>query len=135
MSRIAAALVALALLAPVGLAAQDPATQEQKKIKRNPDLITLEEIDAAGADLLPAYELVNRLRPLWMRKTRRESSLAQATPEKIVYVNEVRRGSNPYALNEMPRMQVREIRQPRPTDATQLFGTDHGSGAILVYLK
>lgn len=128
-----AAVALLALLIPAGLRAQEP-ERDQPKFRRNPELISAEEIDAAGVDLRTAYELVERLRPLWMRQTRGASSMTQGTPPVMVYVNDVRRGTTS-SLSEIPRQAIKEIRHLRSTDATQRFGVDHGSGAILVYLK
>ncbi|MGH7562532.1 MAG: hypothetical protein ACRENB_16110 [Gemmatimonadales bacterium] len=133
MSRLAAVVAACALLVPSLAAAQD-STRNAPKPRRSPELITLQEIDAAGEDLRTAFELVERLRPMWMRQTRGAQSITQGTPPVMVYVNDVRRGTV-VALNEIPRAAVKEIRHLRPTDATQRFGTDHGSGAILLYLK
>jgi hypothetical protein len=134
MARVVAALLAVILLAPAGMAAQDSAPQEVKKLKRNPDVISAEEIGAAPVEMRTALELVSRLRPNWMRKSRGEQSFTQGTPPVMVYVNDVRRGG-PSALKEVDRLSIREIRRLAPTEASHRFGPDNGSGAILVFLR
>lgn len=130
MSRLAACVLALALLIPAGL----PAQEEAKKVRRNPDVITIEEIDAAGGEVKDGYDLVKRLRPLWMRRSRGEASVNMATPEVVVYVSGLRRGSLE-SLRDLPRGSVKEIQRMSGIDATQRFGPGHESGAILVTLR
>src|ERR1043166_843345 len=62
--RLVLLLAALAL--PVQLVAQDTTPAPKPvKIRRNPELISQEEIEAAG-DVHDAYDLVQRLRATWL---------------------------------------------------------------------
>jgi hypothetical protein len=125
-------LLAVALSAPAALSAQDTSTQSPK-IKRHPDVISLQEVDALPPDVRDAYEIVIRLRPAWF-KTRGPGSMTQGNVDVVTYVNEVRRGG-PTALKEVIRLQVAEIRHLRGTDASFRFGVNHENGAVLVKLK
>ena len=129
--RLVLFLAALAL--PVQLVAQDTTPAPKPvKIRRNPELISQEEIEAAG-DVHDAYDLVQRLRATWLA-SRGPSSIYLTTPEVVVYLNGVRRGG-PEALREIEARGIKELRHLRGTDATQRFGTGHESGAILVISK
>jgi hypothetical protein len=120
--------LAVALLLPATVYAQDSA-KAKPKIKRNPDVISMQEIEAS-TDAHDAYELVKRLRPLWLTM-RGVGSINLPVAELAVYVNGVRMGG-PDALRDIPRTDVAEMRFLRGTDATQRFGTGHENGAILV---
>jgi hypothetical protein len=136
MTRPASLLLLLGVLAtPSALAAQDttraPApTAEAAKNKRNPDVISREEIDAAG-EAQTAWDLVKRLRPTWLMV--HGGSIHLRVPDVQVYLNEVHQGG-PGTLRDVPRSGIREIRHLRGTDATQRFGTGHENGAILVFI-
>jgi len=100
------------------------------------NLITPEEITAAGAGMESAFDIVQRLRPAMLRS--RTSSFGsdnqgQQVPV-IVYSDDVRLGTVEN-LRTIPAMQVREIRYISATDATQRWGTGHSSGAIQVVTK
>jgi hypothetical protein len=120
--------LAVALLLPATVYAQDSA-KAKPKIKRNPDVISMQEIEAS-TDAHDAYELVKRLRPLWLTM-RGVGSINLPVAELAVYVNGVRMGG-PDALRDIPRTDIAEMRFLRGTDATQRFGTGHENGAILV---
>jgi hypothetical protein len=120
--------LAVALLLPATVYAQDSA-KAKPKIKRNPDVISMQEIEAS-TDAHDAYELVKRLRPLWLTM-RGVGSINLPVAELAVYVNGVRLGG-PDALRDIPRTDIAEMRFLRGTDATQRFGTGHENGAILV---
>ncbi len=121
-------LLAVALFLPAAVHAQDSA-KAKPKIKRNPDVISVEEIEAAS-DAQDAYQLVKRLRPLWLTM-RGGGSMNSRVGEIAVYVAGMRQGG-PDALREISRTSVVEIRFLRGSDATQRFGTGHENGAILV---
>jgi hypothetical protein len=97
---------------------------------RDRELISQEEIE--GITATTAYEIVERLRPSWLR-TRGPSSIrsAGASLYPIVYVDEVHSGS----LETLYRISghiVREIRFINGRDATTKWGLDHGAGVIMV---
>jgi len=124
-------ILAVALLLPAAVHAQDSA-KAKPKIKRNPDVISAQEIEAES-DAHDAYQLVNRLRPLWLTK-RGVGSINLPSAEVAVYLNGMRLGG-PDALRDILRTGVLEMRFLRGTDATQRFGTGHENGAILVTPK
>lgn len=121
-----------ALVLPARLAAQDT-THKAPKIRRNPDLISQQEIEAAPEAWQTGYALVEQLRGNWLRR-HGISSVTQQTPLPQVYVAGMKRGG-PSSLEDIPRASIREIQHLGGTDATQRFGQGHESGAILVILK
>lgn len=129
---MAGLLLAAALSAPAAICAQDT-TRQSPKIKRHPDVISLQEIEALPPDVRDAYEIVTRLRPAWF-KTRGPGSMTQGSVDVVTYVNEVRQGG-PTTLKGVIRLQVAEIRHLRGTDASFRFGVNHENGAVLVKLK
>jgi len=123
-------LLAVVMAVPVGLSAQD---STKPKIKRSPDRITLEEIQAFAPNAQTAYDVVKQLRSLWLQR-RGNSSMTQSTHDVQVYVNGVHRGG-PSALLEIRAIEVVELERLKGIDATQRYGIDHENGAILVKLK
>jgi hypothetical protein len=121
-----------ALLLPAALVAQDT-THKQAKIKRNPDLISEQEIQAAPEASRTAFSLVEQLRPGWLA-SHGTSSIMLETAKPQVYVGGVPRGG-PSALEDVDRASIKEIQHLRGIDAMQRFGTGHENGAILVILK
>lgn len=100
------------------------------------NLITSAEIEAAGADMLNAYDLVERLRPTMMR-FRNQTAGTRSTGDvlgPVAYVDDQRLGALDL-LRTVMRASVREIRYLSATDATTRFGTGHPSGAIQVLTK
>lgn len=123
-------LLCLAILAlPGALEAQDT-TRPAPKPRRNPDLISTQEIEAASESMRNAYELVKGLRSNWL-SIRGGSSLIRGSSVVKVYVDGVRRGG-PETLEQIPKSSIKEMQRLRGTDATQRFGVDHENGAILV---
>lgn len=123
-------LLAVVAAVPVALSAQDTA---KPKIKRSPDLITREEIQAFAPNAQTAYDVVKQLRSLWLQQ-RGVSSMTQTAHEVQIYVNGILRGG-PSTLAEIRGSEVLELQRLRPIDATQRYGVDHENGAILVKLK
>ena len=123
-------LLALIVALPAGLSAQDPV---KPKIKRSPDLITFEEIQAFAPNAPTAYDVVKQLRSLWLQR-RGANSLTLTTQDVQIYVNGVNRGG-PNALAEIRGADVQELQHLRASDATQRYGTNHENGAILVTLR
>ncbi|HEU5218040.1 MAG TPA: hypothetical protein VFU23_05240 [Gemmatimonadales bacterium] len=125
-------LLLVAVILPAGLAAQD-STHKETRIKRNPDLISEQEIQAAPDAWQTAFALVEQLRPNWLRQ-HGISSIRSTTPVPQVYVGGVRRGGIAN-LEDVQRASIKEIQHLRGTDATQRYGSGHESGAILVILR
>lgn len=117
------ALAAIAL--PVDTAAQET----RKKYPR--DLITREEIKDRAQDATNAYDVVQRLRPQFLR-TRQSGSIQQGVPVAIkVYINGSFRGSV-LVLRDLTSHSIIDIAYLNGSDATTRFGTDHENGAIIV---
>ena len=93
--------------------------------RRNPELITRQEIEAT--DALTALDVIQQLRPTFLRPP------GQADPV-IVYVDGVRRG-NISELRSLARLSLEQIRYVNANDATLRWGTGHRSGAIEVTTK
>ena len=96
---------------------------------RDRNLITAEEI--AAVPITSAHELVERLRPTWLR-SRGPASLSSGAPSyPMVYIDRVRSGGLE-ALQRISSQIIREIRFINGRDATTQYGLDHGAGVILV---
>lgn len=99
---------------------------------RDRDRITVTEIEATN--VASAYDVVQALRPEFLR-SRGVSSVRSGSPETaIVYVDGVRAGGLG-ELRRVPREQLEEISYMSGSDATTMYGTGHGGGAILVVTK
>lgn len=131
MRRLLPLLCLAVLLFPAGVAAQD--TTKAPKVKRNPDLISQQEIEASPDASDTGFALVRQLRPNWLRQ-RGLSSIRSTTPQVQVYVSGLRRGG-PSALEDVPRTSIKEMQRLNGADASSRYGTGHESGVILVILK
>ena len=122
---LAAATIALAACASGG-----GATVAQQ----NPNVISLEEIDASAAS--NAYEVIQRLRPNFLR-TRGAvhgtpgAANAMEMVDLVVYLNENRLGGRDQ-LRQISATDIREIRYFNSSEATTKWGTGHSAGAIQV---
>jgi hypothetical protein len=96
---------------------------------RRRDTITVEEI--GRLQVANGFEVVQQLRPEYLRTRGVQSMQAAGTQAAVVYVDGVRQGG-PEALRQIPRESIQEIRYLNGSDATTQFGTNHGGGAILV---
>ena len=130
--------------APPAVAAQDttaaPAPKEQKKPRKNPDVITHEELQTLTG-VQTAYDAIKRLRPNFFNvrsSQTKQAGPAEATNFKVsaappmqLYVNGSRMGGVDF-LRGLPMTALWEVRKLNGTDASFRFGADHESGAILV---
>ena len=97
---------------------------------RDRNLITTDEIEEISTTT--AYEIVDRLRPSWLRNQGPVSIRSAGTATfPMVYIDEVRSGGVE-ALNRVSSQIIREIRFINGRDATTRWGLDHGAGVILV---
>ncbi len=94
----------------------------------NPDLITRAEIEEAGPS--SAYDLIQKLRPTWLRK-RGNTSFTQDT-DLVVYLDGTRMG-NRDALRNVSTNYIQSIEYLDSRRATNRFGTGHVAGAILIH--
>lgn len=98
--------------------------------RRTGNVITFEEIRTLQVP--SAWEIVEMLRPQFLR-TRGSVSFNDPTPvPAVVYVDGLQYGATPQALKTIERTVVREIEYLDSRDATTRFGTGHRGGAILV---
>jgi hypothetical protein len=97
------------------------------------DRITADEL--ATIDVQNALQAVQRLRPNFLQsRGGASSSMTQGPQDVVVYVDQTRMGG-PNTLAQIPITDVKEIQWLNGSDATQRFGTGHGSGAIIVIRK
>jgi hypothetical protein len=97
------------------------------------DRITADEL--ATIDVQNALQAVQRLRPSFLQnRGGASSSITQGPQDVVVYVDQTRMGG-PSTLAQIPITDVKEIQHLSGTDATQRYGTGHGSGAIIVIRK
>jgi hypothetical protein len=95
----------------------------------NPNLITAEEIDQAGAST--AYEVIDRLRPRWLR-VRLDRSATRET-EIVVFVDNLQMSG----LNALWDIDARTLHTIRWLDSAQAgtlpgMGSRHVEGAIVI---
>lgn len=96
---------------------------------RQTDRITFEEIEPLR--VRSAFDVVQQLRPEYLR-TRGSPSVNNPTPqEAVVYVDGVRMGP-PATLRQVAKEALLEIRYMNPNEATTQYGTGHRGGAIIV---
>lgn len=132
-------LVSLFFVAALGdsLAAQD-SVPPKPKFRRQPNVIVVEEIDAIRAEVNTARDIIQRLRPSFLR-TRGASSFGNAasgtpTPTAKVVVDGAPRGGLS-SLDQISAMSVRELRYLNAADASIQYGTGYDGGAILVFTR
>jgi hypothetical protein len=108
--------------------------QERVKPNYDRDLITREEIRERVPGAKTAWDVVQQLRPHFLRE-RAPISMAEGTQRSPVqvYVNGVQSVSVPaVSLRDIRADDVIEIKYLNPSDATTRYGTGHLNGAVLV---
>ena len=86
-----------------------------------------------GTTATNVHDVIQTLRPQWLRARGRTTLVGRGPDEPAVYVGGVRYGP----LGDLQRMdasQVSRIEFIEPLDATTLFGTGHSAGAIMIEL-
>lgn len=112
---------------------QSSQASQRSRPRGSRDRITADEL--ATIDVQNALDAVRRLRPNFLQTHGgATSSITQGSQDVVVYVDQTRMGG-PSALAQIPINDVKEIQYLNGTDATQRFGTGHGSGAIIVIRK
>lgn len=113
------------------------------------DREVLTEGDLAPYTMQNAYQVVQRLRGFWLNArttvggwTAAATSddpptraIGQGEGEVQVYIDGVQMSDGVEALKTISVREIREIRHMDARDATMQYGTNHGSGAILVSTK
>lgn len=125
MSKTALLLALVSLAWPSEASAQD----EKKKYPRN--VITREEIQDRAPDARTALDVVQRLRPQFLRTRPSGSVQSQNTVPIKVYVDGTSR-AGVASLREIQSIAVVEIVYLNGNDATMEFGREHENGAIKV---
>jgi hypothetical protein len=132
-------LLAVVLVAVAPGCASSPASasssaqQQASRPRGSRDRITADEL--ATIDVQNALQAVQRLRPNFLQtRGGASSSITQGPQDVVVYVDQTRMGG-PSTLAQIPITDVKEIQYLNGTDATQRYGTGHGSGAIIVLRK
>ncbi len=99
-------------------------------------VITAAEIEqsAANRPLRSAYDVIQYLRPNFLKMRGTTSGAAAGATAPVVYLNNVRFGG-PEVLHSIYTEQIIEIRYLSPSDATTRFGIGHPGGAILITTK
>ncbi|HEU0012704.1 MAG TPA: hypothetical protein VFQ45_03435 [Longimicrobium sp.] len=111
-------------------AAAEPTAARQTTPRRNPDLISEEEI-RARPELRNAYDLVQSLRPQWLR-TRGTSTAGYANVPTIQAYLDSQRLGNASQLRNVESTAIKEIRYLDSMAASSRFGSDNTAGAIQV---
>ena len=118
---------------PAGSPGATQQSSSASRVRGQRDVITQEEL--ATIDVQTALDAVRRLRPSFLQTHGgATASITQGPQDVVVYVDNTRMGG-PSALAQIPVGDVKEIKYLNGTDATQRYGTGHGSGAIIVTRK
>jgi len=128
-------VVALVVLAAPGCASSPAGAgaSQQASHRGSPDRISQEEL--ATIDVQNALQAVQRLRPSFLQnRGGASSSITQGPQDVVVYADQTKMGG-PSTLSQIPITDVKEIQHLSGTDATQRYGTGHGSGVIIVIRK
>ena len=125
MSRVTSGSAALLVASMLACWSVNEGHMPKTHYSRN--LIIRPEIAASSA--FNAYELINDLRPHWLRGRGARSLRASEAVYPVVYVNRIRRGDI-RSLRNISVMDIKEIRFLNAGDATIAYGTGHPSGAI-----
>lgn len=121
-------------LALAGCALSGCTTTEGPRSDRAEDRhrITAEQMERVGTRYQTAYDVVQALRPLWLRKRGRTSFTQEG--DIALYVDGTRTGT-PQDLRAISVIDVQSMRFLPPAAATNRYGTGHTHGAILVKTK
>ena len=100
---------------------------------RGSNVITAEEARETSAN--DAYEVVQLLRPMWLRPRAAPSLTNARGGYARIYVDNVPLAGGTRELRTVPAGDIREIRYISPADATTRFGTGHAGGVIMVLTR
>jgi hypothetical protein len=119
------------LLGLFAFASSNPAGAQEEKKNYPRNVITREEIQDRAPDAKTAFDVIQRLRPQFLRTRPTGSVQSQATVPIKVYVDGSAR-AGVLALREVLSLSVVEIVYLNGNDATMEFGREHENGAIKV---
>ena len=121
----------LGLLAAIAIASSRQAGAQEVKRKYPREIITREEIQDRAPDAKTAYDVIQRLRPQFLRTRASGSVTSQGTVPIKVYVDGASRGTV-IVLRDIQATAVISIFYLDGNDATTRYGTNHENGAIIV---
>lgn len=116
-----------------GLVAACATAGDQGPEGRNPDVITLAEIEATEART--AFDIVQQLRPRWTVRNRGSRSFSTGVADNTRVVLDDLPPREFDFLREIDREMIQEIRYLSPREATFLYGTGYNAGIIEVITK
>jgi hypothetical protein len=116
----------LAISLTTGACASGPGSRAQRG---SANLISSEQLRDASTVSNTLDEVIQRLRPLWLRE--RVSSVTGGRILPLVYVNGTRYGEIDL-LRSISAHEVERVEYLPPSDATTLYGTGHAGGVISV---
>ena len=122
-------LLALLALLPALAACGGGAAQGGPGSSLSPDLIGLDEIEASSTT--NAWDLINQVRPNWLRGRGTPSLRNTQVPLPLVYVDDRRQGDL-NVLRSFPTGGIAELRYINATTATTRFGNGHAGGVIQI---
>ena len=96
------------------------------------DLITREQIEESNYST--ALQVVQRLKPRWLRPVRGQGTLGGPPPEPVVVLDGIRFGDLG-SLSSINAVMVDHIEYMTATEATTLYGTGYMGGAIRVFTR
>jgi hypothetical protein len=108
------------------------ASSGEGRTSGSPDLIDREQIEASSAR--NAYDLVNQLRPRWLRGRGSGSIQSPDSGLPVVYIGEVRHG-DVESLRGFNTDGIEELRFINATTATTRYGSGHAGGVIRITLR
>ncbi|MGW8267132.1 MAG: hypothetical protein ACWGSQ_12255 [Longimicrobiales bacterium] len=124
---------ALVALIPALFTACATSTPQGITTPRDPNVITLEEIEATDAET--AYDIIQQLRPRWMVRNRGQRSFRETEADYAkVFLDELPPREFDF-LREIPRASILEMRFLEAREATYLYGTGYNAGVIKVTTK
>ena len=100
---------------------------------RGSNVITAEEARETSA--YDAYQVVQLLRPVWLRPRAAPSLTNPGASYARIYVDNVPLAGGIRDLRNVASGDIFEIRYITPVDATTRFGTGHSGGVIMVITR
>jgi hypothetical protein len=100
--------------------------------RRNTNLITRQQI--VDSQAATAYDVINRVRPTFLRSRGRTTISSGASEYAQVYLDGQKYGEIAI-LHSVPVDHIREIRFLNAADATTRFGTGHTAGVIEIITR
>lgn len=121
------------LLTLVGCAAGTSGDGSQRPARTNRYIITAEEVQAATRHN-SVFDLVQALRPNWLRGRSAGTVTNPNAGSVVVYMDDVRMGGTEF-LRQIQTEAVVSLRYLDANDATTRYGTGHTGGVIQVITR